>query len=235
MQRYFGRKIKNTVFLNEEDQFHLLKVMRARRGEEIEVVADECVFLCEVTNTKPLEIIAKKQLREDNELPNYVILIASLLKGDKIDFVLQKATELGAHQIVLFKSKRCVVNFDQKDLAKKMERYQRIAKEASEQCHRIFIPTVIGNVELKQCVGHMGDVNFLAYEKEAGSTAHSFELPKEYKSVSVMIGPEGGFDEEEVDFLVKQGFQTVSLGRRILRCETAAIYALSVLAHKIEQ
>ena len=76
MQRYFGRKLKNNILLNEDDTFHLLKVMRARKGEEIEVVADDKVYLSQVTSVKPLEIIAQKQLKEDNELPNYVILIA---------------------------------------------------------------------------------------------------------------------------------------------------------------
>ena len=235
MQRYFVEVNGNNVIFKEEDVHHITHVMRMRVGDRFDVVNIGHLYNVEITSLSPLKVKIVEEKQENSELDKYVVLFFALAKGDKMDLVIQKATELGAHQIILFKSKRCVVNFDQKDLAKKMERYQRIAKEASEQCHRIFIPTVIGNVELKQCVGHMGDVNFLAYEKEAGSTAHSFELPKEYKSVSVMIGPEGGFDEEEVDFLVKQGFQTVSLGRRILRCETAAIYALSVLAHKIEQ
>ena len=95
MQRYFGRKVGDSVVLNDDDVYHLLKVMRSRVGEKIEVVADERVFLSEITSVKPLQIKAIKRIEEDNELPNHVILVASLLKGDKLDFVLQKATELG--------------------------------------------------------------------------------------------------------------------------------------------
>ena len=235
MQRYFVRIIDNKVQFSEYDEHHIIHVMRMRVGDQFDVVDIGHLYVVEITNLSPLEVKIVKEKQENSELGKRVTLFFALAKGDKIDLVIQKATELGVHQIVLVKTKRCVVNFDDKDMSKKLERYRRIAKEASEQCHRIFIPTVIGVVDLKSIVGMTGDVNFLAYEKEAGSTSESFKLPDNYESVSIMIGSEGGFDEEEVEFLKKQGFKTISLGKRILRCETAAIYALSVLAYKIEQ
>ena len=98
-----------------------------------------------------------------------------------------------------------------------------------------MVPEILGVVDLKGLKPYLEDINYIAYEKEAGDTSESFNLPNDIKGVSVMIGSEGGFDEDEVESLVNQGFIKVSLGKRILRCETAAIYALSVLAFKLEK
>lgn len=235
MQRYFVNIINNEVRFSEGDEHHILHVMRMKVGDQFDVVDLSHLYLVEITSLSPLRAKIIKEKQEQTELGKQVTLFFALAKGDKIDLVIQKATELGVNYIVLFKSRRCVVNFDEKDISKKFNRYQKIAKEASEQCHRLFVPVVLGAYDLKKCLTMMGDVNFLAYEKEAGTTEESLNIPKTAKNISIMIGSEGGFDEDEVDFLVKKGFKTVSLGRRILRCETAAIYALSVLSYKIEQ
>lgn len=235
MQRYFAHIDQNIVRLSSEDEHHVLHVMRMRVGDKIEVVDNSTLYICEIKNISPLEIIIIEQKEEDVEINTKTTLFFALAKGDKIDLVLQKATELGVHRIILFKSKRCVVNFDNKDFEKKVVRYQKIVKEAAEQCHRLIVPSIEGVIELKDIDKYLSEVNFVAYEKEAGSTTNSFNLSKDIKSVSIMIGSEGGFDEDEISFLKEKGFQTVSLGKRILRCETAAIYALSVLAYKLEK
>ena len=235
MQRYFVNVIDNVVHFSEDDEHHILHVMRMRVGDQFDVVDLTHLYLVEITSISPLTVKIVKEKQEQTELDKQVTLFFALAKGDKIDLVIQKATELGVTQIILFKSRRCVVNFDEKDIAKKFARYQKIAKEASEQCHRLYIPVVLGVFDLKKCLLYKGDTNYLAYEKEAGKTKDSLNIPEGAKNISIMIGSEGGFDEDEVEFLVNNGFETVSLGRRILRCETAAIYALSVLAYKIEQ
>lgn len=235
MQRYFAHVENNIVKLSSEDEHHVLHVMRMRAGDKIEVVDSSSLYICEIKNTSPLDVQIIEQKEEDVEINTKVTLFFALAKGDKIDLVMQKATELGVHRIVLFKSKRCVVNFDSKDISKKIARYSKIVKEAAEQCHRLIVPSIEGVIELKDIDNYLSEVNLVAYEKEAGNTTDSFNLEKGAQTISVMIGSEGGFDEDEISFLKEKGFKTISLGKRILRCETAAIYALSVLAYQLEK
>lgn len=237
MQRYFAEIINNKVKLGDGDVHHLLHVIRAHKGEEIEVVADNKLYCCEVESLSPLSIKINYEIPTDSELPNEVTLFFALAKGDKIDFVVQKATELGVSKIVLFKSERCVVKYDEKDIVRKLERFNKIAKEASEQSHRLKVPEIVGVVDLKNIPSNLlANINLLAYEKEAGETCSFFESVSKNKSISVFIGPEGGFSEEEVDYLVnKSSCKLISLGKRILRTETAAVYALSVIGFLLEK
>ena len=237
MQRYFAEIINNKVMLGDDDVHHLLHVMRARTKDEIEVVDNGKLYSAIITSINPLTIEVNYQIPSDSELPNKMTLFFALAKGDKIDFVVQKATELGATRIVLIKTERCVVKFDEKDISKKLERFHKIAKEASEQSHRLTIPEVVGVYDLKKIpTALLEDVNLLAYEKKAGSTASFYDEIKTNQSTSIMIGPEGGFSEEEVQYLEKEyGFKSVSLGKRILRTETAAVYALSVIGFLLER
>ena len=234
MQRYFANIVNNNVLLSQEDEHHITHVMRMRVGDKFEVVNNLKLYICEITSLSPLGTKIIEEKEEDVEINQHITLFFALAKGDKIDLVIQKATELGVHQIILFKSRRCVVNFDNKDVSKKISRYQKIAKEASEQCHRLIVPEIKGVIDLKDIPLYKEDINLLAYEKKAGNTSESFILDSS-KGVSIVIGSEGGFDEDEVEYLVNNGFKTISLGKRILRCETAAIYALSVLAYQLEK
>jgi 16S rRNA (uracil1498-N3)-methyltransferase len=237
MQRYFAKQINHKIILDDGDVHHLLHVMRAKVNEEIEVVADNKLYSCFVKSLNPLEIVINYEIPQDSELPQEVTLFFALAKGDKIDFVVQKATELGVSHIVLVKTERCVTKFEKKDLSRKLERFNKIAKEASEQSHRLRIPSVEGVVDINNIPSSMlSDINLLAYEKEAGSTENFFDNIKKDKSISVMIGPEGGFSIKEVEMLEnKYNFHRVSLGKRILRTETAAVYALSVLGFILEK
>ena len=235
MQRYFVDINKDNIIFSSDDIHHITHVMRMKVGEKIEAVNNGLVYLLEISSINPFVTRIIDSKKEDVELNKHITLFFALSKGDKIDFVIQKATELGVHRIVLFKSKRCVTNFDNKDFLKKVVRYQKIAKEASEQCHRLMIPDIEGVIELKDIDKYLEDINYVAYEKEAGSTEESFNYPEDVKGISVMIGSEGGFELEEINFLKEKGFKSISLGKRILRCETAVTYALSVLAYKLEK
>ena len=237
MQRYFGRKLKNNILLNEDDTFHLLKVMRARKGEEIEVVADDKVYLSQVTSVKPLEIIAQKQLKEDNELPNYVILIASLLKGDKMDLVLQKATELGVSEVYLLTTERTVVKIKGHQSDLKLGRYQKILREAACQSKRTKIPHMNSIIDFSRIDEVEADLKLIAYEGSKGSVStlnKKLAAIKPGKRISVIIGPEGGFSVAEIQYAKNCDYIPVGLGNRILRAETASLYALSVIANRLE-
>lgn len=238
MQRYFADVINNKVILSKDDEHHVVNVMRSRVGDEIEVVSDSSLFLCEINSIKPLEISVKSRL-ESNKTALDVTLFFALAKGEKIDFVIQKATELGAKNIVLVSTKRCVVKMDNNDFNKKLVRYSKIAKEASEQSHRLDLPNILGVYSINALPSELLKGNlYVAYEKEKGDTSSFYEdlanMPKN-KEVGIIIGPEGGFDPDEVKKLNELGFKNVSLGNRILRTETAAVYALSVIGFTLER
>ncbi len=238
MQRYFAQVIDKQVILDDGDVHHLLHVMRAQVGDQIEVVFNNHLYCATIKNCSPLCITVDYEIPTDSELPKDVTLFFALAKGDKIDFVVQKATELGVKRIVLLKTQRCVTKFDNKDIEHKLERFKKIAKEASEQSHRLVVPEIIGVVDIKNIPNELlSDKNLIAYEKEAGNTTSLYkQLEGDYESLSIFIGPEGGFSEAEIDCLTnKSNFATISLGKRILRTETAAVYALSVIGFYLEK
>ena len=238
MQRYFGKIIGRQVLLEDDDIFHLTRVMRAKVGDKIEVVNEGVVYVAQINRFKPLEIDVIRRLKENNELPNNVILIASLIKGDKMDLVLQKATELGVSEIVLLETDRTVVKFKKDDREVKLERFNRILKEAAEQSRRSVIPHLYRIIDFNHLRDVEANVKIIAYEGEEGPT-NSFnkivESIKPGQKVAVLIGPEGGFADHEVEIALQHGYKKVSLGKRILRAETATFYALSVIANYLEK
>lgn len=238
MQRYFAEVLNSKVILSDEDIHHVLHVMRMRKGDEIEVVANKHLYAAIVNSTNPLEISINYEIPSDSEIKNDVTLFYTLAKGDKIDLVVQKATELGVKKVILLSSERCVVKWEEKEVNKKLERYRKIAKEASEQSHRLIVPDIIGVYQLNSIPNELlSNLNLFAYEKKAGNTADLHALLSKAKgSVSVLVGPEGGFSEKEAEMVEdKYGFVPISLGKRILRSETGAIYALSVIGFYLEK
>ena len=237
MQRYFA-SIDNQYFvhLSKEDEHHVCHVMRMKKGDEIEVVDNAHLFLCRIDSFNPLTISVIHEIANDVEIKEEITLLFALTKGDKIDLVLQKATELGVKRVALIESERTVVNYEGKDIDKKLERFKKIMKEASEQSHRLIVPKLLGIYNLKSLPANLlSDLNYVAYEKDANNTDEAFQGLEKGKSVSILIGPEGGFSEQEINHLTKQGFIRTSLGKRILRAETAAIYALSVIGYLLEK
>ena len=238
MQRYFAHIVDNQVILSEDDVFHLTRVMRCKVGDTIEVVSDGNVYLAEINRFRPLEIFLVRKLRENHELPNDVILIASLIKGEKMDLVLQKATELGVSEIVLLQTERSVVKFKADEKQVKLERFNKILKEAAEQSKRTKIPALFRYGDILALKNIEADVKMIAYEGASGPTT-SFnkiiEGVKPRQRIAILVGPEGGFSEKEVEIAERLGYKKVSLGRRILRAETASFYALSVIANILEK
>ena len=237
MQRYFAHIDKDfNVSFSKEDEHHILHVMRMKSNDEIEVVDNEKVYLCRIDKINPLVVSVIHEISNDVEIKEDITLLFALTKGDKTDLVLQKATELGAKKVALITSERTVVSYDNKDIDKKILRFSKIMKEASEQSHRVVVPELLGIYNLKNLPKEVfSDINYVAYEKDASKTNEMFEGLERGKSISILVGPEGGFSEQEINNLTKQGFIRTSLGKRILRAETAAIYALSVLGYLLER
>ena len=237
MQRYFADINQDlTVKLSLDDEHHICHVMRMKKGDEIEVVYDGKVFLCRIESFNPLKVAVVHEIENDVELKENVTLLFALTKGDKIDLVVQKATELGVKNIALINTERTIVKYDNKDIAKKCARFEKIMKEASEQSHRLCVPKLLGIFDLKNIPKEaMCDLNYVAYEKDASQTDTMFSNLEKGKSISILIGPEGGFSYQEIDMVTKLGFIRTSLGKRILRAETAALYALSVIGYLLEK
>ena len=237
-QRYFGQIIDGQAVLSEDDVFHCTRVMRMRIGEELEVVCDNQAFVGVVKSVKPFQVDIIGKLKEKRELPNEIILVCALLKGEKIDFVLQKATELGVSEVVLCETKRSIVRLKEAKKEARVARYQRIMKEASEQSKRLRVPNLFRIIPFEDIDVINADVKLIAYEEVAGDTKSFNEQIKSLekgKRLIIVVGPEGGFTPDEVMYAKAKGFTPVSLGRRILRAETACIYALSVISNYLER
>lgn len=238
MQRYFSSS-KQFLTLSDNDIHHIKNVMRCKISDTFEIVFDNKIHICEINSLMPFEFKVVDINSSFVELKNDVTLFYCLSKGDKNDFVVQKATELGVHKIVFLSSKRSVVRLNQNDFDKKKIRYEKIAKEAAEQSRRTIIPEIIGLYDVSDIpTSLLAKSNFVAYESESGKTKKTMdffsEISQKDDSVSILIGSEGGLEEKEISKLEEIGFKTISLGKRILRTETAAVYALSVLGFILE-
>ena len=183
MQRYFASvDNQGVVTLSKDDEHHVLHVMRMKKGDEIEVVDNQKLFLCLIESINPLSISVIHEIANDVEINEDVTLLFALSKGDKNDLVIQKATELGVKKVALINTERTVVKYEQKDIAKKIERFQKIMKEASEQSHRVIVPTLLGIFDLKNLPKEVySDLNYVAYEKDASLTNEAFKGLKKGK------------------------------------------------------
>lgn len=224
-----------------EDGKHLRKVLRVKEGERI-LVNDEQGFeyTCEISGFTETEVIASIRWKEaaDRELPIELTLFQGLPKGDKMELIIQKAVELGVAQIVPVETKRCVVKLDEKKAEKKQSRWQAIAESAAKQSKRAVIPKVCPVCSMKEALREAENMDMLLipYELAEGmeETRKRLQEVKEKRSVGIFIGPEGGFEEEEVSLAGEAGAYPITLGKRILRTETAGLYLLSVLGFLLE-
>lgn len=237
MQRYFARIINDEIILNDDDLHHLLNVMRAKINDKFEAVISNKSYICNIDSLNPFKISIIDSFDRNNELKTELNLILCLPKGDKIDLIIQKATELGANKILFVHSKRSINKMDNDDLNRKIVRYNKIIKEASEQCRRNRLMNIEGIYNLKDLnkILPQDNLSLLAYEGISGETGQIGKyLKNNTKPIYIIIGPEGGFEIDEVSYLESIGFKTVSLGKRILRLETAVFYSLSVIGYILE-
>lgn len=246
MQRYFlndDQSLEDTVSIDGEDARHIRKVMRMNVGDAIICCVGGKCAECELVEWNEDKVIAKvvRQLDESPELPVVVTIAHGLPKGDKLEMVVQKGTELGAFSFVPFVAARSIVKWDSKKADKKGQRLQKIAKEAAEQSHRSQIPEVHAVKSFHQLIEMSSGYNIkiVAFEEEAkaGETAKlaaALKSANSGDSILALIGPEGGLTDEEVGLLEEHGFIPCGFGPRILRTETAPLYLLSAVSYHFE-
>ncbi|MBK3493335.1 16S rRNA (uracil(1498)-N(3))-methyltransferase [Viridibacillus sp. YIM B01967] len=245
MQRYFiNESFDNQLaIISGEDAHHISKVMRMRIGEEIIVVHKGVATICRIADLTEQGVHVEKteKILPSPELPIQVTIACGLPKGDKLDLIVQKSTELGMYALLPYEAERSIVKWDGKKGKKKQERLQKIAKEAAEQSHRTHIPTIEELVSFSHLLKKVSeyDAVFLADEEDAKQlerTRFADQLKKvyDYKSILVIFGPEGGISRKEATALQGLGCQCISLGPRILRAETAPFYVLSAISYEFE-
>jgi len=229
MTRYFALVSGEHVLLSSSDEHHLLHVLRARIGTKIEVVHQAGLYLCEVVAVKPL-LIEIREHQATAESHFKLTLIYGLPKGEKIDFVIQKATELGVHHIVLVRTARSIVKWAESDVARKLSRYETIIKEAAQQSRRHLLPELSFASSINEIWEFEFDKKLIASEYEVGKPPFDVRLTT-CKNIAILVGPEGGFDKSEIESAIANGYEPISLGRNILRSETAAIAALAMIGY----
>ena len=229
------------IYIEGTDVNHIKNVLRMKVGEELMISnGTDKHFICSITEFLENTVVAKIGDVDSNssELPVKLYLFQGLPKGDKMELIIQKSVELGVHEIIPVAMKRCVVKLDAKKEKNKINRWQGIAESAAKQSKRMIIPQIKGVMNFKEAVayGKTLDYNVIPYE-----FAHGMETSKEvikslhkYKSVGIFIGPEGGYDEEEIAYVKEMGMQIISLGKRILRTETAGLTTLSIIMFELE-
>ena len=238
MTRFFvaPEEMQAEFFVLTGENAQHAKVLRLKNGEEV-LVCDgqgrEC--LCTISDVSPgqISLVVKKRQASESEAGVQVSVYLAFPKADKLEHVIQKATELGAYEIVAFPSARCVSRPDEKSLKKKLERWQKIAASAAEQSVRGRIPEVITLGSYKEALvrAAAADKAILFYENERATTLRMALEAGEYRTVSLLTGPEGGLEEKEVAQAQDAGLSVCTLGKRILRCETAPLCALSAVMY----
>ena len=223
MQQYFIKdelKINEVIELDETILHHIKVVLRKHDGYVFRLIdTKRNIYMAELKGNSGL---IKEEILEDHELPVNITVVMSLIKNDKFDLTLQKLTELGVKCIVPYIAKRSVIKV--KDEDKKLERYRKIVQEASEQSHRSVVPEIPAIIEMNDIEEYKSQFNFIAYEKEKTDPLPFREVDQ---SATIIIGPEGGFELSEIEYFEEHGFECKTLGKRILRAETAAIFIMS--------
>lgn len=246
MQRYFLEEsfTGSRFFLSGEDLHHITRVMRMKEGDHIVcVLPDGRSAVCAIAEITGERIAADIVEWEEGsaELPVRVAIASGLPKGDKLEWIIQKGTELGAHEFVPFIAARSIVKWDERKAEKKVERWQKIAKEAAEQSHRSQQPQVFHPKSLNQLLERSREYThkLIAFEEEAKQgeaaiLAQTLGSIKAGESILIAFGPEGGFSNEEVELFQSRGFLPCGLGPRILRTETAPLYVLAAVSYHLE-
>ena len=225
----------NEVQLTGENAAHA-KVLRLKTGEPVLICdgfGNECVCSVSDFNSGELLLTVNERRTSTSEAKVKVSIYMAFPKADKLEHVIQKATELGAYEIITFPSARCVSKPDEKSLKKKLERWKKIAASAAEQSGRGRIPDVLVLPSFDSALNRAAesDLSILFYENEHSTTLRMALETASYQSVSLLSGPEGGLELQEVEKARQTGLKICTLGNRILRCETAPLCGLSAVMY----
>lgn len=241
MQRYFTPdqlNINESFEVFNEDTHHMINVMRFRVDDTFEMVDEtKNVFLCNIIEIKDQTVIYQpvEKYQNNSELPVRITVVCPLLKGEKFEWMLQKSTELGAYEFIIYEADRSIVKLDDKKKEKRLIRYRKVIKEASEQSKRTVIPEIYFDRKLKQLNFSGFDHTIVAYEGNADDESLSLNRLDRFndgETLAFIFGPEGGLTESEVSF--DTDLKPVRLGPRILRAESAPLYFLSSMSYIYE-
>lgn len=229
MQRYFTKeKIGKDFILSTEDLYHIKTVMRMKENDKIEVVYNNELYICKLNNGYGTIL---EKVDSKSYLSN-VTLIIPLLTETKMDLILQKSTELGVKEIIPVIMERSKIKLDENKYDKKVLRWNKICKEASEQSKRLDIPKVSNILTLKDIVSLEGEKLVCSTKKGSVSIKKFLTNHKNCDRIILVIGPEGGISDSEENYLINNGYEAITLGNLIMRVETAPIYLMSVINYE---
>lgn len=236
----------NKITIIGNDVNHIKNVLRQKSGDKITIcdTSKEQDYLCKIDKIeeKSIDCNIIEKLENNTESNVKVTIFQGLPKADKMELVIQKSVELGVYDITPLQMKRCVVKLNEKDKAKKIQRWQKISEVAAKQCGRNIIPKINNIVNVKEVCNLCNeyDIVLIAYENEKENTLKKElknlkKLDKEEIKVAVIIGPEGGIAPEEIEMFEENGAKIITLGNRILRTETVALSVLSIIMYELEK
>lgn len=228
------------AYIEGSDVNHIVNVLRMKPGEELLIsVKGDWDYLCKIVDIETDRVNLKVlESMEQRELPVNITLLQGIPKSDKLEMIIQKAVELGVSEIIPVKTKRVVVKIDEKKVDTKVNRWNAIAESAAKQSKRSIIPKVSGPMSIDNALEIVKDfgVKLIPYENADGidKTRKILDSMDKTKDIAVFIGPEGGFEEAEVERIKNSGFEVITLGKRILRTETAGLALLSNIMIRLE-
>lgn len=244
MNRFFvdSKQIEDKqITITGTDVNHIKNVLRMKKNDTIVICDGEgkdyyCIINEIEINKVIVDISYVSSL--NNELPVQIYLFQGIPKKDKMDIIIQKAVELGVYQIIPIKTKRCITKLDEKKIKQRITRWNTISESAAKQAKRGIIPIVLKPMSFKEALSfaHSLDIIFIPYEK-ASNILETRKLLNNIKasSIGIIIGPEGGFEQEEVELAIKYNANPITLGKRILRTETASMTILSIIMYNLEE
>lgn len=237
MHRFFlnNENLKGDTFIIDgEDYHHIKNVLRLKQKDNIEIICDNKIYICDnlVFNNDNLSASIISENSIPLELPS-IHLYQGLTKSDKFDYIVQKSVELGVSEITPLLTNRVIVKLNEKKSDKKIERYNKISKSAASQSKRNFIPKINNPMKIEDLSLDENELGLVAYENSNNNDLKEILKNTNMSNLKIIIGPEGGFEEYEVENLIKKGFKSISLGSRILRTETAPLNLISVIQYEL--
>lgn len=233
---------ESEIYIEGQDVNHIRNVLRMKMGEQLEISdGNNKKYLCEICelSAEQVRLQILKELFHNTELPSKIYLFQGLPKSDKMELIIQKAVELGVYEVIPVVTRRSVVKLDDKKATKKVERWNSIAESGAKQSGRNIIPKVTSVMSYKEALQHASDLDvvLIPYELAEGMEQTRMLVSNicPGQSVGIFIGPEGGFEREEVEYAMEKGAHSITLGKRILRTETAGLTTLSILMYHLER
>ena len=237
MNRFFrdiNDKCNDCIKIDGEDYHHIKNVLRLQVNDHIEIISEKYLYTCIIQHITKEYIDVKIEdylLLEKEKLE--IHLFQGLAKSDKFDFIIQKSVELGINSITPLITKRNIVKLKDKSLDNRMLRYQKISLNAASQSHRTIIPKVNYPIDINNIILEGDELGLVVYENSKDMNLKSILKKCNKNKIKIVIGPEGGFELSEIEILQKKGFNIVSLGKRILRTETAPLNLLSIIDYEL--